>query len=105
MFPDMIQYTAKAFLMDENSVVLVLLLSLLSFTITKLVIDNPLVSFASLPSYFFGALFAHMWIREIGFVASADKVANLAFACGVGFMVAIVALVLTYRLVTAVFTQ
>lgn len=105
MFPDMIQYTAKAFLMDENSVILVLLLSLLSFTITKLTIDNPFVAFASLPTYFFAALFANMWIREFGFVASTDKVANLAFACGAGFMVAILALVLTYRLISSIFTQ
>lgn len=101
----MLQTIAKTFLMDENSVILVLCLTLLSFVITKTAIDNPFIAFASLPAYFASALFAHLWIRELGFMPSADKVANLAFACGVGFMFAILALVLCYRLVTALFSN
>lgn len=101
----MIETIAKAFLLDQNSVVLVILLTLLAFVITKVAIDNLFIAVTALPMYFFAALYAHLWIREFGFYASSDKVANLAFACGVGFMAAILVLVLGYRLIISVFSN
>lgn len=101
----MLENTAKAFLMDQNSVILVICLTLLAFVITKTVIDNPFIAAISLPSYFFGAMFSYYWLRELGFAPTADKVANIAFACGIGFMLAILALVLTYRLVTTLLSR
>lgn len=93
----MIETAAKSFLMDPNAVVLVIILSLLAFVITKTVIDNPIISYSSLPAYFWSAMYAHYWFREAGVIVSGDRVANLAFACGAGFMVAILGLVLFYR--------
>lgn len=105
MITGMLESVAKAFLTDQNSVILVIFLSLIAFVITKVTIDNIVIAIAALPMYFFSALYSNYWIRELGFSASTEKVANLAFACGVGFMAAILILVIGYRLIISVFSN
>lgn len=93
------------FMLDQNSLILVIGLSVLALVITKLAIDNLFIWVASLPTYLFAALYANYWMRELGFAPSPDKVVNLAFACGMGFMAGIVVLVLAHRLGSALFAD
>lgn len=100
----MLDTIAKAFLIDQNALILVICLALLVFVITKVAIDNWLIAMPSLPIYIVGALYSNYWMRELGFAASSDKIANIAFASGIGFMVGILVLVFGYRLISGLFS-
>lgn len=98
----MLEYLSKAFLIDYNSLLLVMILTGIICVITHVALEDMFIAISAGPVNLISALYSNMMLTQLGVMETTDPVANVAFACGVGFMAGILIVLVSCRLVRSI---